>query len=109
MVSCAAMATIARGSMPAEAASVTNVAPSPASGLPARLSIASMPAASVGAMHDMVPTTPTSGSSAGAIAGTAAARAAAPAIVAIRCRARIGVSVGQGSPESGERPSHRLR
>ena len=54
MVSCAAIATIARGSMPAEAASVTNVAPSPASGLPARLSIASMPAASVGAMHDMV-------------------------------------------------------
>ena len=49
MDSCAAIATSRRGSIPARTPSLTKVVPWPASGLPAAVRIASMPAASVGA------------------------------------------------------------
>src|SRR5215207_9943756 len=101
MVSWAAIATRARGSTPAASDSETKVAPSPASGLDARASIASIAAASSGATQVMCWTTPSSCCALAAVA-PAAPRAAAPARAASMRRARIGA---QSRPDRRPRPA----
>ena len=93
------MATRARGSIPAPSDARTNVAPSPASGLEARVSMASMPPESSGETQVMCCTTPWSSWPWAAPAPPAPRAAAAPR-AAIRLRARIG---GKSRPAGGRR------